>query len=52
MCHDSINVFTEQERFQQQRKQNITTQAVAEASFNNPLNIRKTMTWLTSMGRG
>jgi len=45
-------MFTEQERPQQQWKQNITTQTVAEASFNNPLHIRKTMIWLISMGRG
>lgn len=35
--HDSTNLFTEQEKRQKQRKENITTQVAAEVSLNNPL---------------
>lgn len=41
-----MNVFSEQESPQQQKKQNKTTQAVAEATFYNSLDIRKTRIWL------
>lgn len=35
--HDGIKVFTEQERFQKQTGENITTQVAAEVSFNSLL---------------